>query len=402
MKILFVSSCVPYPLTDGARLKIFYLLKYLSRKHKIVFVGYHTNDNERKYIHVIRDFVDDVYLIKQARISPAKKLLRIHCKYPVSAGLCMNSEMENALRRVIAENFFDVIHVDGAFMAEAVFPFNKVPKIIVPTDCISLLWKYRFETERTIFRKLICLINWWKVRNYESDFYKGYDGCIVVSPEDQEAIKKLIPNLDVRVIPNGIDYERFQPSGVQEETNSLIFTGVMSYFPNVDAAVSFSASVLPIIRERIPDVKFYIVGKDPAPEIIRLKKNCNIVVTGFVDDMRAEISRAAVYVSPLRFAHGFKNKILEAMAMEKPIVATSHSINGIAAAPNRDLLIEDEPELFAQAVVRLLSDRRLRSEFGRNARRLVVEKYHWSNIVAQYEKVYLEKSQDDRHQKTYC
>jgi glycosyltransferase involved in cell wall biosynthesis len=162
----------------------------------------------------------------------------------------------------------------------------------------------------------------------------------------------------------------------------------MDYFANVEAVLYFAREILPHISNVLPDVKFYVVGSNPADELYALAKgNPNIVVTGYVDQVQQYMAKAAVFVAPMRIARGVQNKILEAMAMGVPVVTSSLGHEGIAAVPGKDIFVEDEAVNFAERVIDLMKDDGLRSATSGNARRVVEQSYNWSTNLATVESI---------------
>jgi glycosyltransferase involved in cell wall biosynthesis len=236
------------------------------------------------------------------------------------------------------------------------------------------------------------------------------DRVIAVSEADSEAIRRLVPGLEVTVVPNGVDIEyyncdfgrNFFPksreswaksilSEIQvtpvEKNCPLVFTGKMDFRPNVDAVIWFCREVLPLVQSDFPSVHFFIVGQSPNRRVISLARNPAVTVTGYVEDVRPYISRALVYVLPLRMGGGTRLKLLEAMAMGKAIVSTSLGCEGFDVTYGRELLVADDAEGFAQLVVELLRDAQRRERFGKEARRFA-ERYDWRKIVPRMEQVY--------------
>jgi glycosyltransferase involved in cell wall biosynthesis len=176
-----------------------------------------------------------------------------------------------------------------------------------------------------------------------------------------------------------VDSAYFRPAGVEPEPDTLVFTGVMKYLPNSDGIRWFLAEVLPLVRESVPGVRLLVVGADPPPDLRRMASG-GVTLTGRVGDVRPYVDRAAVSIVPLRMGGGTRLKIVEAFAMKKPVVSTTVGAEGIDVADGESILLADEPRAFADAVVRLLRDGRLREKLVRNAYALMMDRYEWSVI----------------------
>ncbi len=198
-----------------------------------------------------------------------------------------------------------------------------------------------------------------------------------------------MPAKPTHVAPNGVDIEYFQPSPKPVDPNSLVFTGLISYRPNTDAVLFFVHEVLPHIVKARPEAVFSIVGMGPPDEILRLASP-NVKVTGEVPDVRPYIQNASIFVVPLRMGSGTRLKVLEGLAMGKPMVSTRLGCEGIEVRDGEHLLMEDDPQAFAQAVVRLMEDRELSARLGTAGRALVEQNYSWESIVQTMQQFHLQ------------
>jgi len=194
-------------------------------------------------------------------------------------------------------------------------------------------------------------------------------------------------DIPLSVVPMGVDLDYYQPSN-EEYGPNLLFTGTIRYFPNKDAILYFYNQIFPLIKDAVPNVKFYIVGNLPPKKIRRLMSNEDVVVTGRVEDIRPYFARSAVFVCPLRSGSGMQTKILEAMAMGVPVVTTSMAFEALDATAGKDIIIADDAKTFAEKVIMLLKDKELRQNVANSARALVERKYGWSSITKRMDIVY--------------
>jgi glycosyltransferase involved in cell wall biosynthesis len=196
-------------------------------------------------------------------------------------------------------------------------------------------------------------------------------------------LTQIVPGLCTALVPNGVDIEYFRPDQ-QEEQPALIYTGGMNMFANRDAVMYFIAQIWPQIRRLVPDVRFYAVGQDPPKELLALAdQDKQIIVTGYVNDIRPLVREAAVYVVPLRVGGGTRLKVLDAMAMGKAMVTTSIGCEGLEVCPDEHVVVADHPDQFAERTVHLLGNRLRRLELGRAARELVERRYSWAHVGGQ-------------------
>jgi sugar transferase (PEP-CTERM/EpsH1 system associated) len=231
------------------------------------------------------------------------------------------------------------------------------------------------------------------VRALERRAVRQCDAVVLVSPAEAEALgfggEKILP------VANGVDAGFFSPNGAAPHDMGpagLVFTGTMDYRPNVEAVCWFAEEVYPKLRAARPQLTFTIAGRDPVATVARLGQRPGIRVTGTVQDIRPYLAGAAVAVCPLRIARGIQNKVLEAMAMEKPVVASPAAIEGLEVQVDRHLLQADSPDQWRAAIELLLDDPRRRCEIGRSARQWVLESYTWSARMSPLVKLCLELS----------
>ncbi|MDD5008081.1 MAG: glycosyltransferase family 4 protein [Syntrophorhabdaceae bacterium] len=392
MNILIISQVFPYPPhSSGAKLKLYYLMKSLAERNKIYLVSFYEADSELEGIGEVGKYCEATYPFRRSdrRDDSAFPLIRkIFGRFPAESHSYLDEAMIRKIGEVIREHKIDMVHCELIYMAQyAEYIPEKVPKIISINDVNWLLWKDMYEREKRPAEKIRNFVHYLRTRNFELKYYKKFDKCIVVSQRDRKELLPYMPDQDIAVIPNGVDRDLFVPSENRQDPPGLVFTGVMSYRPNIDAMQYFCKDIFPIIKREAPGVKLYIVGMDPAPEVESMGSD-DIVVTGFVKDITEYATKASVYVAPLRMGSGIKNKVLEAMAMGLPIVASRSGIDAIDGTAGEDFLVADDPAGFAGAVVALLKDKGKRAELGKNARRTIENKYGWQQIAHKYEEMY--------------
>ena len=226
-----------------------------------------------------------------------------------------------------------------------------------------------------------------RLKKYEQKIAGAVDYCIAASAEEIAVFQNFLPKVKLASVANGVDHRYFQPTSGNGLKPSLIFTGVMDYFANVDAMLYFTRDILPLIKNEVPDVQLSIVGANPAKAVQRLAEDRQTLVSGFVRDIRPYLAQSAVYVAPLRVSRGVRNKILEAMAAGLPVVTSKEALCGIEATPGEDVLVADNPAEFAQKTVQLLQDEKLRKRIAQNARKLIQEKYDWNQQLNKLDQI---------------
>jgi len=394
MKILFIAHSFPYPPDEGIKLMSYNLIKQFSKNHTVTLLSLIEDETEINYIPKISNYCKRIEVVVNK--IPQSQFLRLWNIFFQSYPFCIyqfySKEFINKLRLLIENEPFDILHFD--FVNTSIyrdFINIKLPSIYFPHDAMSMLFKRNITKEKNIFRKIYTYAQYKKMLSYESKIIPKFTKTVVVSPVDRNWLLKINSSFDISVIPNGVDAEYFKPTEIEQDYPSVIFRGIMSFLPNIDAAIYFYRSILPLIRKEIPNIKFYIVGKNPTQEIKNLNDNKSVIVTGYVKDIRVYILKSTVNVCPMRIGSGIKNKILESMALAKPTVATKIACDGIPDVKDgSNIIIADNPEEFSRKVITLIKNRRLCEEIGNNARKFVIENYSWEKVAKKFIDVYQE------------
>jgi sugar transferase (PEP-CTERM/EpsH1 system associated) len=271
---------------------------------------------------------------------------------------------------LVQADAYDLVIVDCSSMASYVLN-ERIPKILDFVDVDSQKWKlYSAMTSFPI--NFLYKLEAKRLLQFEDRICRNFDFCLVVSDCERQL---LTGRENIFITPNGTDLQ-FSTLEKNQPEQTIIFSGAMNYFPNIDAVIYFYQSILPLIRKEIPTIKFIIAGMQPSSKIRKLENNYTIV-TGFIPDMKEYLSKASVCVVPLRIARGIQNKILEAMAIGVPVVATSNANEGIHAVDKEEIMIADNPRDFANATVSLLKNEELRSLIAKKARLYVEKNFCW-------------------------
>ena len=386
LRILFVAPRIPFPPLYGDQVRAWNFLKYLSRRHTIVLV----NPVFGSFGGEVQDRVRAVCYrwmpVKVARVIRLANLYKyVFTRLPIQTILFCPPQLSKVVRNVVLCNDFELVHIELVRCAPVLVEVEALPRVIDFVDALSLNMHCRSLHRRGLVR-LIFQEEARRLATLERQAVYSSERQLICSQQDKEAIGKF-PTL--HVVPNGVDLDDFAYSEYGRESNLITFTGHMSYAPNADAAVYFAREVFPIIRARIPEARFFVVGAHPPAMVRALGRVPGVVVTGSVARMQEYLWRTTVAVAPIRLGSGIQNKVLEAMACGAPVVATSLASQGLEhAVDGEHLIVADDPDTMAQRTVDLLKDRGLRLQLARNARRLVEAEYTWERVVAKVEQVY--------------
>jgi len=393
MKILWISPKLPFPLTSGDKIRQYNLIKLLSRRYSIFLVSFLEREGDRRYIPELERYCTVRGIPLPPRAPLGKRVcMAVSSVKPFVSRRYFSREMAGAITEILNGNGFDIVQIEHEYLSFYLDLMRETPvrKILTMHNIESLLYRRHFERDRNVLRRAYWFGEWLKLRSYEREVLGKFDRIVVMSEQDKRLIGGGLDNINISVVPNGVDVGSYPV--VEEDSNSLnlVFTGSLGYFPNEDAVLFFSGRILPLIRKEFPRVKFYVVGRDPTPRLKKLEADPDIVVTGPVDDVRPHMGRATVFVVPLRVGGGTRLMILEAMAMARPVVSTTIGAEGLDVTHGENILMADGPEEFARAVIRLLRDGDLRREMGRAGRKLVEKEYDWEICAGLMERVYQE------------
>jgi glycosyltransferase involved in cell wall biosynthesis len=291
------------------------------------------------------------------------------------------------LREIIKKTKPDVIHTHLIRMASYTAHLHDVPRVLDMTDAVTLYLKRFEEREQSRIKRILLRMELHRMNSYEH-IISRFDRGLVCSETDMHFLQSRVPDAKLALLYNGIDLETFTPdSAVIPSPYRMIFSGNMGYFPNADAATYFVKSIFPIIKRRVPQAQVYIVGQNP-PRRVRALASIDVIVTGFVPDLRMEYLKSAVAISPVRFGAGTLNKVLEPLALGVPVVTSSIGLEGLHLLPSQEILVADTANDFADHVCRLLNDPIYRKKIGSAAVVKIRNRLSWKLIAHDLENVY--------------
>jgi glycosyltransferase involved in cell wall biosynthesis len=385
-KVLIVSPSFPYPEYKDGLAKINYNLLIRSFNYKADLLCI----EDTKIVPI-----KDIKIFSIPLLNPMSKF-KLLTKWLLSFKPFNVIKYEQYLSLLAQElsnihQNYDVLHISSPFLAPLIdFVSKDVQKkmILFPIDSFTLFTKRRIQQEQNFIKELAYKFDFYKWKNFEIDYYQKYKKVVFVSDVDSEYVKKLNQNINTYFIPNGVDTEFFKKSDERKiEYNSLIFTGDMSYGPNEDAALILIEKIYPLLKKEL-EIKLYIVGQRPTEKIIKYQSK-DIIITGFVDDIRTYIDKASLYISPLRYGSGIKNKVLEAMSMSKIVIGTDISFDAINVEDKKNTIkISHDPKEIASTIVKILKNVNNYKNIETNAREIIEEQYSWDGISLQYGELY--------------
>ncbi len=381
--ILYLVHRLPYPPNKGDKVRSYHLLKHLARQHR-VFLGTFIDDPEDEaHVDTVRSLCADLHVSRlNPRLARLRSLSALLSGEPLTLRYYRSAALANWVNRTCRTRHIDVAVIFSSSMAQYVKDFQRLPTLIDFVDVDSAKWtqyapRHRWPLSWLYRREGRLLLN------YERHMAARSARSYFVTENEAALFCEQAPECRVRVeaMCNGVDADYFspdesRPSPYRADELPIVFTGAMDYLPNIDAVIWFKGEVLPQILARWPKARFYIVGRSPSAEVLALASG-QVVVTGTVPDVRPYLQHAAAVVAPLRIARGIQNKILEAMAMARPVIASAECAAAVDAEKGTELLTAVSPEEYIAELSRVLDAPETASSIGQAARRRVVERYSW-------------------------
>jgi sugar transferase (PEP-CTERM/EpsH1 system associated) len=392
VRILTLISKFPWPLTDGAVIRDFNLLRETAKRHEVSLLCFLFKPSDREQFDALRPFCKKIVGLDLVR--PKWRTLANAAQSLVTADPFILREywrpaMARALETFVDEERIDVIHSHFLHMSQYVRHKRGAAFVHDAHNLEHVLWQRMGRTTSNPLKRAFIQTQYGKLVRRQQDVARASEECVVLSDEDRAEYQRICPEADVTTVPNGADVEYWTPRDGATEAVSILYFGNLSWPPQADAAIYFHDKILPLVRRQVPDAKFYIVGQNP-PESVKALASDHVIVTGFVPDMREYVARATVVVMPLRAGAGTKHRVFQALCMKKPVVCTSVAAEGIALTHGETALLADDPERFASATVSLLQDGALRQRLGERGRQLVLDRYDWRAIYERLEEAFQE------------
>lgn len=392
MKLLFLANRIPYPPYRGDKLKIYHLAKRLAERHELHLLTFTERPSDKQYRGALEEIfkvVELVHLPKwKAIVNTASGAAK---DLPLQVAYFQTAAMRHAADHMMAQHRYDAVHVQHLRMAPYLANYTATPRILDLPDAFSLYWQRRAATQRSPLKKIFEEMEGERVARYEARVLPHYDRVLVCSPEDIAYLQKRHSAQNLSLLPNGVDLAAFDrlPPHDYGRGNILLFTGNMDYAPNVDAVTYFAKEILPLVRDKHRDVRFLIAGQRPVPRVQDLVED-GAEVLGFVEDMAAMYRQASVVVAPLRFGAGTQNKVLEGMAAGVPVVCSDIGFAGLGVESGEGVILQKEPQGFANSVSNLLSSEASRRRIGGLGAAAVRAQFGWDAIAAQLERYFEE------------
>jgi len=393
--LLFLAHRIPYPPDKGDKIRSWNILKFLAQRYRVHLGCFVDNDYDWRHRETLERWCETCFcapvsqfggkLRSAAGLVSGQPLTLAHYRHPA---------LQQWVNEVIRDTGLRRVFVFSAAMAQYVMPGRPdgIRRILDFVDVDSEKWR-QYSDAKPWPVSFIYSREGRTLLRFEIEAARRFDSSLFVSAAEAELFRQLAPSVAKKVdyLSNGVDLTYFSPEETFDnpyppDETALVFTGAMDYWPNVDAVEWFARHMLHRVRERVRDLRFYVVGANPAPDIRSLERIAGVTVTGRVPDVRPYLAHAAAVVAPMRIARGVQNKVLEAMAMAKPVIATPPAIEGLDVTAGQDLLVGSDEDAFVSETVALLTGSGA-DGLARRARACVVRNYEWSGHLAKLERI---------------
>ena len=361
-------------------------MQELARRHEVSAIALFDPERDpERFERAMGAYCQEVRLVPSRGEGLAKRLAQarsLFSRESFEAGYFLIPAFQDALDQLLSRRDFDILILSaGLFLTRYRFRpghSNDSPPLVLDEHNLEFDLQRQMAKSGSVLRRIHNAVNWPKIRREEIDDWRRYDGVTFTSTHDEKRARALVPSMRSAVVPNAVDLRSFrpEPGDPPSDGRTVMFFGINDYPPNTDGILFFLREVWPRLAASHPRARLKIVGPRPTPEILG-QRSARVEVKGAVDDVRPHLAEAAAVIVPLRLGGGTRLKILEAMAMAKPIVSTSIGAEGIDVVHEKHLLLADDPADFAAALGRVLDDPRLAARLGEEGRALVSARYSW-------------------------
>ena len=391
MRVLFLSTWFPFPLSQGSKIRAYHLIKAIARNHDSALVSFADTQLDQSWADHMRQFCSQVRLVERdpfatSSLGNIRGWFSLHPSFVRSA---YSKEMASVVRQFSSQWRPDRIVVFTFVAGPYALAVDDVTRVIDVDNFMSRMMFEAYQEAIGVNAKARRYLAWRKFLHYEKWLYHRFDRCLAVTSHDRALMGSQL-GLDpdrICVIPNGVDTVYNRPTDDPPDRYTLVFNGSLMYDANYDAMMYFLREVFPAIYDRCPCIKLTITGKHDGVPVDRLPHAERVKFTGYLDDIRPVVRRSWACIAPIRMGGGTRLKILEAMALGTPVVSTSKGAEGLGAIPGEHLLVADDPREFAEKTISLLDDLQLRQSLSIHASKFVQDRYEWKMIGERFESI---------------
>lgn len=379
MKIFVLLPRIPWPLEKGDKLRAYNQIKQLSKNNEIVLCALNTDKkvSKEKAVEALKPYCSSIHFLDIGKVSILFNLfLALFKGIPMQCGYFYNKKIHKTIKALIEKHKPDMLFGQLLRVAEYI-RHEKTKKTIDYQDVFSMGMKRRYDIA-PFYSKCFFKMEYQRLRRYEREIFDDFDVKTIISIPDRIHIDH--PDKEkILIVPNGVDHEYYTPQD-QEKKYDIVFSGNMAYPPNINAVEYLANQILPIVWDKLPDVKLYVAGATPDP---RVKKTASdrIIISGWIDDMRDAYAQSRIFIAPMRIGTGLQNKLLEAMSMRLPCITTSLANNSLHAEDGKEILVGDNEQELANHIITLLTDKERAEALAQNGYDFVHRIYDWESAT---------------------
>ena len=361
MRVLLLTQVLPYPPDSGPKVKTYYVLKYLAARHQVTLVSFVRDTDKPEYIQHLETLCEQVITVPIARSTTYDALFMGQSLWSGEPWMMLRDqrpEMKAVLDELVETTYFDVVHADQLNMAQYALMFKNSRRVLDLHNALWLLYKRLAESLPVHSpMKYILMRDWRLLKQYEGEICRDFDAVTAVSSEDKAALVEAGARSDITVIPIAIDTDEQEQIVRQPSVPHIVHVGTMYWQPNIEGINWFLDNIYPLVKKQVPDVRCTLIGARPPESITqRVQTDLSLTVTGYVDDTLPYLRDSSMMVVPLKAGGGMRVKILNALSQGIPMVSTTLGCEGIGVKDGDNILVADDPQAFADATVRLLTD----------------------------------------------
>lgn len=391
MKVLMLTPYLPFPLMSGGQTRSYNLIKNLSAKHEITLFSLVKDDSEKKYIPELKKYCKKVFVFNRSKTPWTLRniLLTGFGPYPFLVIRNLAREEKKAIEEELSKEKYDIIHAE-TFYVMPHLPKTDVPILLVEQTIEYLVYKHFVEDQAPLLSKLPFSIDVLKLKFWETFFWKEAQRVVAMSESDRNEMRKLVKNLNIDIVPNGIDMNFFSEKPRREITPpKVLYVGNFKWLQNVEAVEILVNKVWPKIKTEVPEAKLWIVGMNITPKVRGFASD-DIEITEGLPDIREAYNKASVLVAPIKGPGGTRLKILEAMASALPVVTTSVGAEGLGVKNGNEAIIVDDLDELSLSAAKVLKDKHLAKRLGLYGRKFVQSNYLWEKSADILDRIYEE------------
>ena len=389
MKILMLTPYLPFPLMSGGQTRSYNLIKNLSKKHDITLFSLIKDDSEKKYIPELKKYCKKIFVFRRSKTPWTLRniLLTVFGAYPFLVIRNLSPDEKLAVQKELETDNYDIIHAETFYVMPHI-PKTDVPILLVEQTIEYLVYKHYVREQAPFFVKIPFSLDVMKLRFWETHFWKQADRVVAMSSSDKKEMLGLTKELNIDIVPNGIDIDHFSQIPRKENTSpKVLYVGNFKWLQNVEAVNILIKKVWPKIKKEVKDVKLWIVGMNITDQLKEIKSK-DIEITEAIPDIREAYSNSSVLVAPIKGPGGTRLKILEAMASALPIVTTTVGAEGLGVTNGKEILISDDLNILAKYAVEILKDKNISEKLGLYGKKFVKSKYTWNNSAQVLDNIY--------------